>query len=51
MFNFLLLLPTLNPFFVTALPLVVTWISKALFGITMAISLQTSLKHRSGLTA
>ena len=49
--NFLLLLPALNPYFVTALPLSVTWMSKVLFGVAMSLSLQHSIKRQQQLIA
>ena len=39
-FNFLVVLPVLNPAFVTLMPLSATFISKMLFGVTMAAVLQ-----------
>ena len=41
-FNFFIVLPVLNPNFTTLMPLSVTFVSKALFGVAMAAVLQKS---------
>src|SRR5204863_9421935 len=46
--NFTVILPALNPAFVTLLPLWVTLISKLLFGAAMSAVLLTSSYHRLG---
>jgi hypothetical protein len=43
--NFLVVLPALHPVFVGLLPYPVTFVSKLLFGVAMAGSLQDGLKH------
>lgn len=47
--NFLIILPVINPGFITIMPGVVTLISKLLFGFTMGVILNSDRRHLSGV--
>jgi hypothetical protein len=49
--NFLIVLPVLNPAFVTLMPYAVTLLSKALFGATMVLTLQIARRSAESRSA